>query len=185
MELLMQEFHMYLLDIKSSPKLNGEYDNKEMSSIRLNLLTKTTWKLKTPGGILVFRLLVQVCLHYDEPFKGVIICQPLASKRPHHNYYHHHHNHTYQKNSNHHNTHHCCHKNYLLFFCLLSTIRKVSWLLLGLDSSSWGSNWGRIEFPVHCYTLHVCWPYQGCILTVTRSHLRALVTRLAFSARIS
>ena len=41
---------MYLLDIKSSP-----------SSIRLNLLTKTTWKLKTPDGILVFRVLVQVC----------------------------------------------------------------------------------------------------------------------------
>ena len=31
-------------------------------SSRLNLLTKTTWKLKTPGGILVFRLLVQVWL---------------------------------------------------------------------------------------------------------------------------
>ena len=60
MELLMQEFHMYLLDIKSIPKLNGQHDNRDMSSIRLNLLTKTTWKLKTPGGILVFRLLVQV-----------------------------------------------------------------------------------------------------------------------------
>ena len=55
MELLMQEFHMYLLDIKSSPKRN-----REMSSIRFKLLTKTTWKLKTPGGILVFRVLVQV-----------------------------------------------------------------------------------------------------------------------------
>ena len=60
MELLMQEFHMYLLDIKSSPKLTGQHDNRVMSFIRLNLLTKTSWKLKTPGGILVFRLLVQV-----------------------------------------------------------------------------------------------------------------------------
>ena len=25
------------------------------------MLTKTTWKLKTPGGILVFRVLVQNC----------------------------------------------------------------------------------------------------------------------------
>ena len=33
-----------------------------MSSIRLNLLTKTTWKLKTPGEILVFGQLVQVWL---------------------------------------------------------------------------------------------------------------------------
>ena len=60
MELLMQEFYMYLLYIKSSTKRNGQHDNREMSSIRLNLLTKTIWKLKTPGGILVFRLLVQV-----------------------------------------------------------------------------------------------------------------------------
>ena len=54
MELLIQEFHMYLLDIKSSPKPNGQHDNIEMSSIGLNLLTKTTWKLKTLGWILVF-----------------------------------------------------------------------------------------------------------------------------------
>ena len=65
MELLMQEFHMYLLDIKSRPKLNGQHDNREMSSIRLNLLTKTTWKLKTAGGILVFQLLVQVWICRD------------------------------------------------------------------------------------------------------------------------
>ena len=60
MELLMQEFHVYLLDIKSSPKLNGQHDNREMSSIRLNLLT--------PGGILVFPLLVQVCCRADPGF---------------------------------------------------------------------------------------------------------------------
>ena len=35
MELLMQEFHMYLLDIESRPKLNGQHDNREMSCIRL------------------------------------------------------------------------------------------------------------------------------------------------------
>ena len=57
MELLMQEFPMYLIDIKSIPKLNGQHDNREMSSIRLNLLTKTTWKLKTPGGILLVQVL--------------------------------------------------------------------------------------------------------------------------------
>ena len=51
---------MYLLDIKSSPSLTGQDNNRNMSSIRLDLLTKTTWKLKTPGGILVFRVLVQV-----------------------------------------------------------------------------------------------------------------------------
>ena len=90
MELLMQDFHMYILHIKSSPKLNAQHDNKDMSSIRLNLLIKTTWKIKTPGGILVFQLLVQICPHYDGPFKGVILCQPLASKKPHHNYHHHH-----------------------------------------------------------------------------------------------
>ena len=61
MELLMTESHMYLLDIKSNPSLIGQNNNREMSSIRLNLSTKTTWKLKTPGGILVFRLLVHVC----------------------------------------------------------------------------------------------------------------------------
>ena len=60
MELLMTESHMYLPDIKSSPSLTGQNNNRKMSSIRLNLLTKTTWKLKTPGGILVFRVLMQV-----------------------------------------------------------------------------------------------------------------------------
>ena len=61
MELLMTESHMHLQDIKSTPSLTGQNNNKGMSSIRLNLLTKTTWKLKTPGGILVFRVLVQNC----------------------------------------------------------------------------------------------------------------------------
>ena len=32
------------------------------TSMRLNLLTKTTWNFKAPGGILVFRVLVQVWL---------------------------------------------------------------------------------------------------------------------------
>ena len=56
----MTEFHMYLLDIKSSPSLNGPNNNRNLSSIRLNLLTKTTLKLKTLGGILVLRVLMQV-----------------------------------------------------------------------------------------------------------------------------
>ena len=56
----MTESHMYLLDIKSIPLLNGQNNNRNMSSIRLDLLTITTWKLKTPGGILVVRVLVQV-----------------------------------------------------------------------------------------------------------------------------
>ena len=56
------ESHMYLLDTKSSPSLTGKNNIRRVSSIRLNLLTKTNWKLKTQGGILVFRVLVQVCL---------------------------------------------------------------------------------------------------------------------------
>ena len=51
MELLMTESHIHLQDIKSSPSLTGQNSNRSMSSIRLNLLTKTTWKLKTPGGL--------------------------------------------------------------------------------------------------------------------------------------
>ena len=61
MEILMTESHMYLPDIKSSPSLTSQNNNRKMSSVRLNVLTNTTWKLKTPGGILVFRVLVQVC----------------------------------------------------------------------------------------------------------------------------
>ena len=38
---------------------------KNMYSISLNLLTNSTGKLKTSGGILVFRVLVQVCLVAD------------------------------------------------------------------------------------------------------------------------
>ena len=45
---------MYLQDIKSSPSLTGQNNNRSMSPFRLNLLTKTTLKLKTPGGIIVF-----------------------------------------------------------------------------------------------------------------------------------
>ena len=60
MELIMTESHMHLQDIKSSPSLTGQNNNRNMSLIRLNLLTKTTWKLKTPGGILVFWMLLQV-----------------------------------------------------------------------------------------------------------------------------
>ena len=47
-----------------------------MSSIRLNLLTKTTWKLKTPGGILVFRVLVQVCSYMAKQF---LVDNPVGS----------------------------------------------------------------------------------------------------------
>ena len=54
------ESHMYLPDTKSSLLLTGQNNNRKMSPIMLILLTKTTWKLKTPGGILVFRVLVQV-----------------------------------------------------------------------------------------------------------------------------
>ena len=51
---------MNLMYMKSSHLLTGQHNNRVMSFISLNLLTKTIWKLKTPGGILVFRLLVQV-----------------------------------------------------------------------------------------------------------------------------
>ena len=63
--ILMTESHIYLLDIKSSPSLTGQITNRSMSSIRFNLLTKTQ-KLKTPGGIIVFRVLVQVCTGLEE-----------------------------------------------------------------------------------------------------------------------
>ena len=58
---------MYLLDIKSSPLPTGQDNNRKISSIGLHFLTKTTWKLKTPGGILVFLVLVQVCLRVPAP----------------------------------------------------------------------------------------------------------------------
>ena len=69
MEFLMTESHMYLQDIESSPSLTGHTNHRSTSSIRLNLLTKTTWKLKTPGGILVFRVLVQV---WGDMMKGLV-----------------------------------------------------------------------------------------------------------------
>ena len=56
MELLMSKSHMHLKDIKSSPSLTGHNTIRSMSSIRLNLLTKITLKLKTPGGILVTKI---------------------------------------------------------------------------------------------------------------------------------
>ena len=48
-----QKSHMYLLYINPAPHLLAR------TSIGLNMLTKITWKLKTLGGILVFRVLVQ------------------------------------------------------------------------------------------------------------------------------
>ena len=53
-ELIMTESHIHLQDIKSSHSLTGQNSNIIMSSIRLNLLTKTTWKPKTTGGVLEF-----------------------------------------------------------------------------------------------------------------------------------
>ena len=49
-----------LLDIKSGPSLTGQNNNRKISLIGLNLLTKATLKFKNPGGILIFRVLVQV-----------------------------------------------------------------------------------------------------------------------------
>ena len=77
MELLMTESHMHLQYIKSSPSHTGHNSNRSMSSFRLNLLTKTTWKLKPPGGILVFRVLGQVCSRLD--IKAVQKYQLLGS----------------------------------------------------------------------------------------------------------
>ncbi len=42
------------------------------------------------------------------------------------------------------------------------------------------SNWGRIQFPIHWCTLQVWWPHQGRTLTVERSPLSALATKLLF-----
>ena len=49
MELLMPESHMHLQDIKSSPSLTGQKDTSSMSSIRLNLLTKSNLETQNPG----------------------------------------------------------------------------------------------------------------------------------------
>ena len=54
------EKNLHLHDIISSPSLSGHNNYRSMFSIRLNLLTKTNWKLKTPGGILVLWVLVLV-----------------------------------------------------------------------------------------------------------------------------
>ena len=56
----MTESCMYLPDIKSSPSLTGRNNNRKTSSIRLNLSTKTTWKLKTPGGFGPHRFAVNI-----------------------------------------------------------------------------------------------------------------------------
>ena len=40
MEILITKSHVYLLDIESSPSLNGQNNNRKMSSIRLNLLRR-------------------------------------------------------------------------------------------------------------------------------------------------
>ena len=57
----MTECHMHQQDIKLSPSFTDQNSSRSRPAIRLNLLTKTTWKLKTPRGMIVFRLLVQVC----------------------------------------------------------------------------------------------------------------------------
>ena len=59
----------------------------------------------------------------------------------------------------------------------ISASRRARELILG-------SNWGRIQFPIHWCTLQVWWPHQGRTLTVERSPLSALVTKLAFSVSI-
>ena len=46
------------------------------------------------------------------------------------------------------------------------------------------SNWGRIKFPIHWCRLHVWLPHQFRTLTVERSPLNALVTKLAFLVSI-
>ena len=59
----------------------------------------------------------------------------------------------------------------------ISASRRARELILG-------SNWGRIQFPIHWCTLQVWWPHQGRTLTVERSPLSALVTKLAFLVSI-
>ena len=79
MELFMTESHMPLQDIKSSTSLTGQNNNRSMTSIRLNLFTKTTWKLRTPGGILVFQVLVQVWEKYAKRHIFTVICLQVSS----------------------------------------------------------------------------------------------------------
>ena len=73
------ELLMYLQDIKSSLSLTGQNNKRNMSSNRLNLLTKTTWK------ILAFQVLVEVCPDGDlwicgEPldFAQIFVVRPIA-----------------------------------------------------------------------------------------------------------
>ena len=65
-------------------------------------------------------------------------------------------------------------KNLFRYVCLLSSMGKVSLLLLGLESS----NWGRIQFLINWCTLHVWWSHQGRTLTVERSPISAMVTKM-------
>ena len=51
--ILSKESHILQQDIKSSPSLTGQNSNIGISYIRLNLLTNTNCKLKTPGVFLV------------------------------------------------------------------------------------------------------------------------------------
>ena len=76
----MTESHIYLLDNKSRPLLTGQNNDRKMDSIGLNFLTKTTWKLETPGGIRVFQVLVHFCTLHPvtirnmlPAFSGVVI----------------------------------------------------------------------------------------------------------------
>ena len=59
----------------------------------------------------------------------------------------------------------------------ISASRRARELILG-------PNWGRIQFPIHWCTLQAWWPHQGRTLTVERSPLSALVTKLGFSVSI-
>ena len=47
-----------------------------------------------------------------------------------------------------------------------------------------GSNWDKIQFPIHWCRLHQWRQHQFCTLTVERSPLSALVTKLAFLVSI-
>ena len=71
---------------------------------------------------------------------------------------------------------------YVIFACYIqregiSTSRRARELILG-------SNLGRIQFPINWCKLHVWWPHQGRTITVKRSPLSALVTKLALSVNI-
>ena len=58
-------------------------------------------------------------------------------------------------------SHHCRRKRPFMLFCLLSTMGKVPWLLVG-------SNWGRIKFSNCLFILQVPWVHHCRTLTVER-----------------